>query len=345
MAKYKKRSDGRYATTLTVCINGEKKKKYICGKTIKEVDDKIVNLRSQDISGRLTDHKNITVAEYASVWLSRYKQDIEYNTKLMYDNAISKHIVPKIGNVRLCDLSRAGIQDMINSYLPGHRRTAEVVKLTINQMLECAIADALINRNACKGITLKKEHKEKRALTDDEIKRMMSAPLSQVQRAFVYTLLFTGLRRGEALALTAEDISDVLTVNKTLIFKDGKAEIKPCPKSKAGMRKIPIPAPLADALDGMNGILFPMRTRNEYMTHSAYVKFWKSIQKACDLPEDVTAHTLRHTYATKLYYSGIDVKMAQSLLGHANISVTLGIYTHLQAHDEDLKARLAQMYT
>ena len=65
------------------------------------------------------------------------------------------------------------------------------------------------------------------------------------------------------------------------------------------------------------------------MTVSSFRKFWKGIIKTTELPNDVTPHILRHTYATKLYYAGVDLKTAQYLLGHSNIQITLEIYTHL----------------
>ena len=57
-----------------------------------------------------------------------------------------------------------------------------------------------------------------------------------------------------------------------------------------------------------------------------------------------TAHILRHTYATTLYYTGIDVKTAQYLLGHKNVTVTLEIYTHLKRRDTDVAEKLSAAF-
>ena len=87
-------------------------------------------------------------------------------------------------------------------------------------------------------------------------------------------------------------------------------------------------------------IVFPA-AKNQLMTRSAFVYFWGST-KAALLREGrrngedeaflkgVTPHTFRHTYATTLYYAGIDVKAAQYLLGHATVGMTLDLYTHLE---------------
>lgn len=51
--------------------------------------------------------------------------------------------------------------------------------------------------------------------------------------------------------------------------------------------------------------------------------------------DKITAHMLRHTYASMLYDAGVDIKSAQKFLGHANIEMTLSVYTHLTKHKEN----------
>lgn len=85
--------------------------------------------------------------------------------------------------------------------------------------------------------------------------------------------------------------------------------------------------------------LFTMNN-GEPITKSSFRKFWdgiiKELQEAAkkidgtSLASDITPHIFRHTYATSLYYAGIDIKTAQYLLGHASIQMTLDVYTHLK---------------
>lgn len=69
------------------------------------------------------------------------------------------------------------------------------------------------------------------------------------------------------------------------------------------------------------------------MTKSSYRKFWlgiiKTLNQSSDISIDFTPHICRHTYATTLYYSGVDIKTAQYLLGHSSLQMTLQVYTHL----------------
>jgi site-specific recombinase XerD len=91
---------------------------------------------------------------------------------------------------------------------------------------------------------------------------------------------------------------------------------------------------MSEYLENLSGeILFPAVQSNGIMSKTAYTKFWEGVQKQLDAvgldSKSITAHTFRHTYATKLYKAGVDLKSAQYLLGHAGISVLLNVYTHI----------------
>ena len=136
------------------------------------------------------------------------------------------------------------------------------------------------------------------------------------------------------------------------MIKDGESHLKNSPKTNAGNRSIPLPAKLLSELQeyiahAKNIYLFTMKS-GEPMTKSSFRRFWYNILDKMNvatggdefsrsdtairlIAKDVTPHIFRHTYATNLYYAGIDVKTAQRLLGHSSIQVTLEIYTHLDA--------------
>ena len=204
----------------------------------------------------------------------------------------------------------------------------------------------------------KKKKPEKRALSPGERVAIDKADFTPKQKAFVSIALWAGLRRGEILALNKSDIdfeNRIIKVNKTLIFKkESPPEIKGPPKTDAGVRDIPVRQKLYDVLiEYVNLIdtdtLFTMNN-GDLVTLSSYTKFWQSILKAIDkaaeaegLPVDtqtMTAYILRHTFATDLVYSGVDVKTAQRLLGHSSVQTTLNIYTHCQATNKDIIGKM-----
>ena len=157
-----------------------------------------------------------------------------------------------------------------------------------------------------------------------------------------------------------------ITVSKARAVYKNQASIK-APKTKAGVRVVPIPETLFNALNEVKkkrGLVCPDMKGN-VMSASALSSAWKTFinhlnecaggikgtgpsQKTVLVIDHITAHMLRHTYATMLFDAGVDVKSAQKFLGHSDIEVTLEIYTHLskfkeeqaiQALDEHLKER------
>lgn len=360
MAKYKKRPDGRYATSTIVSYdeNGKPKRKTIYGRTILELDKKVADFKSLQNKGIVIDDQNMTLAQWAKKWLELYKTDKAYNTYQMYLKTIENHIIPTLGSVRLNSLKKHQIQELLNTTVQaGHHRTAELIKLTIKQIMEQALIEEYVYKDITCGLSLPKKTKsEKRALTENEKTLIQKAELNDKERAFIDLLYYTGVRRGEALALMVSDIDFVnkkIKINKNLVLKDGKSEIKPSPKTDAGNRIIPIPALLMSSLKNyirnINTMYLFTQKDGDIMSRSSFRRFWDNILNKLNIAaggtkirrnnsnikplkliaDDITPHLFRHTYATNLYYANVDVKTAQYLLGHANIKMTLDIYMHL----------------
>lgn len=364
MAKYKKRPDGRYATSAIIGYdeNGKPKRKVIYGRTIMELDKKVADFKSLQNKGIVIDDKGMTVQQWSEKWLELYKADKAYNTYMMYKRTVDNHITPNLGNIRLSALKKHQIQELLNNIVQsGHQRTAELVKLTLHQIIQQAIIEEYIYKDVTIGLSLpKKQKSEKRTLTDAEKALIQNADLNPKERAFIDLLYYTGVRRGEALALMVSDIDFVnkkVKINKNLVIKDSGSEIKHSPKTNAGYREIPIPNKLLISLQKYiaetNSVyLFTQSTNSELMTKSSLRQFWNNILNKLNIAaggnqyktshkpkdgksqiqliaSDITPHMFRHTYATNLYYAGIDIKTAQTLLGHSSIQMTLDIYTHL----------------
>ena len=357
MAKYKKRPDGRYATSTIVGYtdDGKPKRKTLYGRTIMELDKKVAEFKSLQNKGIIINDEGMTVEQWGKKWLELYKSAKEYNTYTMYQNALNKHIIPQLGDIRLNALKSHHIQELLNDIIQkGHHRTAEIVKLTIKQMIQQAIINEYIYKDVSLKVSLpQSKKKEKRALTTEEKLLIEKSKLTQKERVFVDLLYYTGARRGEALALTVKDIDFInrkLIINKNLVLKDSQSDIKNSPKTDAGNRLIPLPtkllSELKEYLANVSSIYLFTKQNGELMTKSSFRRFWDNILDKMNIAaggdkfsrsetairlvsKDITPHIFRHTYATNLYYADIDVKTAQRLLGHSNIQITLEIYTHL----------------
>lgn len=365
MAKYKKRPDGRYATSTIVGYtdDGKPKRKTLYGRTIMELDKKVAEFKSLQNKGIIINDEGMTVEQWSNKWLELYKSDKEYNTYMMYKNALNNHIIPQLGSIRLKALKSHHIQELLNNIIQdGHHRTAEIVKITIRQIIQQAIINEYIYKDISLGLTLpNKKKREKRALTATEKELIFKADFIPMERIFIDLLYYTGVRLGEALSLMVGDIDFInkkISISKNLVMQYKSSSIKQSPKTKAGNREIPIPDKLLQSLmnyiHDTNRIYLFTTDDDNLFTMSDFRKMWRDIQYKLNLAaggtipkkgkrkkedigkkpiwlisKDITPHIFRHTYATNLYYAGIDMKTAQTLLGHSNIKITLDIYTHL----------------
>lgn len=348
MAKYKRRKDGRYCTHIDTGKyddNGKRVRITVYAKTIKELEDKAAVLRCQSAAGTLCKSSSMTFREYAALWLAGREPTLENATYNIYSLVLKNH-TGYIDNLPLNKIVKSDVQECIN-LAAGKYGIQEKMRLVINQVCSSAMDDNLIPKNPCTGVKLPNHiPNEKRPLTEAEKKAIKyCGDFSDMEAAFIYILYFTGLRRGEALALMKGDINleaGEIHITKSLAFIDkNKPEIK-TPKTKTSIRTVYMPAALKSALKSymasINSLYLFTDHLGQIMSYSSYNRMWQRIFKKINAymggtdtlrVTDLTPHIFRHNYATMLYYQGIDVKQAQKLLGHSNIKTTLEIYTHL----------------
>lgn len=363
MARYKKRPDGRYATTIMCGYkpDGKPNNIFLSAKTEKELREKIAETKMKIKADEIVKESDMLLKDYADMWYKTYKASVEINTKAMYKNAIDKHIKPNIGYLPLNKIKRSDIQNLINKN-QDHPRTCEIIRMTLLQILNSAIDDKLLTENIARKVTLPKRNKtEKRALFDIEKKAIKKADLSLTEKAFINLIFYFGLRRGEALALTKSDInlkSNVLIVNKTVVFNGNNPIIKSGAKSDAGNREIPIPIGvkpfLRDFLKQVDTFYLFKGKNAEIFTKSQYVKMWNRIVRklndsvtsnkekklGVEKINGLTAHIFRHNYCTMLYYSGVSQKKAVELMGHSDVKMIMEIYAHLDEQKESVQEKL-----
>lgn len=361
--RYKKRKDGRYATTVMVGYkpDGRANNIFVAAKTEKELRDKIAEIKIKAKTGEIIKQSDMLLQDYIESWMETYKAAASINTKAMYTNAVKTHICPALGYLPLNKIVRSDVQRLINDN-QDHPRTCEIIKMTLVQILNSAIEDKLIHDNVAKKVVLPKRHKsDKRALTDLEKEAIKKADFTTQEHAFVMLLFYFGLRRGETLALTKSDIDlkkRTLTVNKAVVFDVNTPIVKAGAKSDAGNRSIPIPEGavpfLRDFLKSVDTFyLFPGKY-TETLSKTQYVKMWDRIVKkmndavitdkekiiGSEPITGLTAHIFRHNYCTMLYYSGISQKKAVELMGHSDIKMIMEVYAHLDEKKEAVQEKI-----
>lgn len=215
-------------------------------------------------------------------------------------------------------------------------------------------------RHKKKLIPKKAVHKTRIPLNDEQ----KSCVLSTEHRAktAAILMLFCGLRVGELLAL---EWSDVDLINKKLSITKSAEQVnnnlyEVTPHTKNGKdRYLPIPDNIIKYLSKEKSkalsVLVCPKLDGNLQTPSSYNNMWNSYQKEINykqyckkqqeqnreckskfapsgIPqviEKFTAHQLRHTYCTMLYFAEVDVLTASKLMGHSSVELTLRIYTHL----------------
>jgi integrase len=110
------------------------------------------------------------------------------------------------------------------------------------------------------------------------------------------------------------------------------------------MRTIPLFSPLANALPRNRiGLVFHNADGSHLEQHQIQ-KAWKQYQKDVGLPEHITPHYFRHTFATICYNAGADAKETAAILGHSNEQITMELYTHLTSEKRSSAAEKIEQY-
>lgn len=351
MAKYKKRADGRYAANIVTGHDPETGKRIyaptIYAHSTIELDNRKTEVKDYVNKGIYADDKKTTVKAWAKKWLLTDKATAGIRDREMYENMVNYYIIPEIGSFRLRDLKRSDVQIMINNHMEKPR-TCQQLRMATRQMLKSAIGDKLIYQNVATDIKVPKNPRpEKRALNQMEKNAIKNSDFTEKEKSYIYTLLYCGFRRGEALALSRSSVNlnkNEIYIQHVVTFDHGHPVLKSTPKSDADIRTIPIPEALKEVLEpyikSLKGLyLFESDRMGGLMSKSSYDKFWGKIFKKMNTvsggTDDInilpwfSGHIFKHNYITELYYAGVPAKESQMLAGHADVKLTLEIYTHL----------------
>lgn len=366
--KYSKRSDGRYYTKIKtgITINGKDDVRYIYGRTIAELESNLMDVRYELNNGLYSYDKQYTVKTWSAFWLEYYiKPNVAHQSYLSYQNIFKNHI-STISNIRLSKLTQAHIVRAI-ALENGHWDIQRRIKLYLNQLLKAAKENGLVTSNAAEGVHIPKKSKnERRPLNDLEKEAIKKANFNSKQKAYIYLLLYTGIRRGEALALKKSNIdlkNRKIHICSSLDLSTGNGCIKDT-KTSDSDRWLDIydnlQDVLTDYLECLEGeLLFPSSS-GKIMSKTSFRRFYESILKEMNnavggkwhydkqkrliwddnkLP-GLTSHIFRHNFATILYYSSVDIKEAVRLMGHSDEKMILEIYAHLDRQKSKSKDKL-----
>lgn len=383
MAKYKKRKDGRYYTTIAsgeFDENGKEIRIPVYGRTVTEFEANKDAVKAQVLSGNYANDKGMSFSEYKWQWYNTYiaNTELSHARKEAYKNTLKNHTCI-LDSITIGSIRKTQVQNGYND-LNGHPDLQHEYKITVNQIFRAAIDDGLISKNPADNLTVTKtKRKKKRALTKVERDALKKANLDIKERCFVEVLRYAGLRREEILALTRSDVDlrdDTIQVSNVVEFIGEKPNLRDYAKTPRGERTIDILAPLKpilqeymQRLDGL--ILFP-NAQGTLMSKTQYRRFFEKIKLKIneaaggkhhynkvvkgkhiryeltydiDMCKGLSAHVFRHEYATILYYSGVDLLEAIRLFGHSDSKMLTDVYAELRKEESKSKEKLNKYVT
>ena len=277
-----------------------------------------------------------TFNKVADAWNTEYRlkhSELNYRKNL---KAAYERIVDYFGQkVYIKDITAKELNLFINKLVLKQysKKTIATHKSVLNMIFSYAILNAFISYNPMQDIKLPAGLPKKQREIPDNSEIKVVSTHNKGFDLLPYFLLYTGCRKSEALAIRSEDIDfekKIIKIRNHVIHDGNTPVFEPVLKTESAEREIILLDRLADAIPRhFKGFLFSMSgDGKEPLTKSAFAKRWK---KYCDTYGiNITAHQLRHGYATMLFEAGVDVKDAQDLMGHSDINLTRQIYTHIR---------------
>lgn len=302
--------------------------------------------------------------EWLGVWLENYiKPSVKQKTYNIYFQMIEKHINPTIGGYFLEDLTPMILQTFVTRLLnEGNLKTHKGLAVsTVNlivTIIQSSLKTAFMLGEAKEYVADKIKRprltqKSVSCFSVAEQKKIEQAVSAQDKMFGVVLSLYTGLRIGELLALTWQDIDfqrGLLSVSKTCY--DGKTEsgfgqIVDEPKTQSSKRVIPIPKQLLHALKELKRINksdYVISSGGKPITVRSYQRGFELLLARLGISHK-GFHSLRHTFATRALECGMDVKTLSEILGHKNATITLNRYAHsLLEHKTDMMNKLGKLF-
>jgi integrase len=341
---YQRKTDGRWCASVTV--GGHRIIRY--APTRKAAQEKLAELIGAQRSGLLAPPNKVTVADYLDHWLTVVGPDLKPKTLAGYRQDSTNYLKPSLGQLRLQRLQPSHIVAAVGVWRgltsPG---TVNHIYRTLRRALTLAVRWDLLVMNPCSRVDAPRPmYKEPTVWTIEQARSFLEAAREDRWYALWCFLAGSGARLGEGLGLQWEDVdleAGTVIIQRGLVWLGGRTIIQ-SPKTRASLRTLQLPPFAIDTLRRWKGTQAEDRlklgqgwqdergavftTQRGRPPSESYLRrvFLRTADSAGVPP--CRLHDLRHLTATLLVASGLDAKAVQARLGHATLSMTLGLYAH-----------------
>lgn len=342
----KKQKSGLYRTKVKIGVdaNGKDINKWVSGSTKAELERAKQDVIRHYILGEIT-QKDTMFGEYVQKWFaSKRNPRVGGATSENYRTMINVHILPTFGNRQFRAIGALDVQAWMDSFKDTSASKIDKLYMLIRAICRDAYVEGVISRDISAGLLkpLPKKKDDRRALSFEETAGILSAIQNNDNQdgLLLAVLYYLGVRRGEALGLQWGDFDfkdQMVHIQRDIVYVRGKTTISDL-KTDAADRYVIVPSVLRYMLlphAGSDGEWLFCSRAGEPICQSSYKRMWLRLMASAKLLDAegkplITAHWLRHTYATKLFYAGVDAVIAMWMLGHESYETTIDIYTHLR---------------
>ena len=282
--------------------------------------------------------------DWSNKWLNIYQiNNLKAKTFCLYQDIIDLHLNPYFGKIDLANINN----ELVQKYILVKKENLSNVTINLHitllkTIMNQALENEIIQVNKIyKTKKLRVNSKEVKAFSINDQKKIENYCLNSKEYYYsvgILLCLYTGLRIGELVALTWDDVNfktKELYINKTITrVRKNKEWIDMIiePKTKKSIRKIPLGNEIIILLKELkkkkiSKYIVSNKTGDRALIRT-YQYFFTRIQKLLNIKEVLNFHALRHTFATRAIESGMDIKTLSEILGHSNTSITINRYVH-----------------
>lgn len=281
-----------------------------------------------------------TFRDIYDLWVEEYKTQVKESSFITINNLFKYHILPELGHYYIKSITHADLQKAVSEWAKSIKKVSKA-KMAAGQVFRYAVRHDYIDKDPTALVKVPRAQVEETEFENyldfDELRLFLETAdkiLDKKWSTFLYLLAFTGLRRGEALALEWKDIdfnNKTLRVDKA-ISKAIEGYTVGSTKTTSGTRTISLGDILIEKLkgykeDAMGPLVFP----NSEGRHTTFSQPLRKITRVCKAAglKHISTHGLRHTHCCLLFESGATIAYVQHRLGHKSSAITLDIYNHV----------------
>jgi integrase len=356
-------SKGRFKAIITTgyelnAATGKKKRltKTFTGKTRQEVLHKLQEFQYKSNIGVINPlSPSTTVSQFLSRWEKIKGAQIKESTLIAEKCRLEKTLCKAYGDKAIKDITPTMLNDLFITLLSKYKNsTVHIAKVIISDFFNCARKEKLIVVNPCQDtIKIKKDSEFKteaiQPLSIEQVKQYLKY-LHELKDSSIYpytyelirTAIETGARKGELRGLRFSDLNEdkgTISISRTISSMSSSDSVPTTPKSKSSIRTVSVGKDLIKLLMNIehsepDSYVFH-KTHGQEKTPIPPVLANKILTKtliasgvAPTIAKTFRFHDLRHTNATILITSGVDIKTVSKRLGHASVIITLDTYAH-----------------